>query len=205
MSTTAKPIFCRWGNEEELGTACSLIQTLLANTLEYGQLSSIRTKNKKQYVFLNVGSLTLVSIISNQGSNNVEGGSSSRVGVVETSQPSFLFQRVCLELIYTNIIFTLTNHVHKILQMRPNFDLRAILGEETENMFRSILNNAGPFRTLTHRNNKVNLVCQPFFCSSVEVLYPIPFKIRINISNIISVATDVKNIHVMFGILMIKG
>ena len=129
-----------------------IIQALLANTVEFGQLSSILTKNKKQYVFLNVGSLSLVSIISNQGSTNVEGGSSSRVGVVETSQPSFLFQRVCLELIYTNIIFTLTNHVHKILQMRPNFDLRAILGEETENMFRSILNNAGPFRTLTIRN-----------------------------------------------------
>jgi len=192
MSNAAKPIFCRWGNEEELGTACSLIQALLANTVEYGQLSTIRTKNKKQYVFLNVGSLTLVSIISNQGSNNVEGG-------------SFLFQRMCLELIYTNIIFTLTNHVHKIFQMRPNFDLRAILGEETENMFRSILNNAGPFRTLTNRNNKVNLVCQPFFSSSVEVLYPIPFKIRNNISNIISVATNVKNIHVMFGILMVKG
>ena len=39
----------------------------------------------------------------------------------------------------------------------------------------------------------------------MEVLYPIPFKIRNNISNIISVATNVKNIHVVFGILMIKG
>ena len=123
----------------------------MANTIEYGQLSSIRTKNKKPYVSLNVGSLTLASIITNQGSNNVEGGSSSRVGVVETTQSSFLFQRMCLELIYTNIIFTLTNHVHKIFQMRPKFDLRATLGKETENMCRSILNNAGPFRTLTTR------------------------------------------------------
>ena len=134
MSTAANPIICLWKNKEELGTAGLLIQALLANTLEYGQLSSIRTKNKKQCVFSNDGSLTLVSIISNQESNNVEGGSSSRVGVVETTQSSFLFQRMCLELIYTNTIFTLTNHVHKIFQMRPNFDLRAILGEETENM-----------------------------------------------------------------------
>ena len=78
--------------------------------------------------------MVIVSIISNQGSNNVEGGSSSRVGVVETSQSSFLFQIMCLELIYTNTIFTLTNHVHKVFQMRPNFDLRPIFGEETENM-----------------------------------------------------------------------
>ena len=98
-----------------------IIQALLANTVEYGQLSSIRTKNKKSYVFLNVGSLTLASIISNQGSNNVEGGSSSRVGVVETSQSSFLIQRMCLELIFD----TLSPSYHHGLYI--DIDLRSFL------------------------------------------------------------------------------
>ena len=98
-----------------------IIQALLANTVEFGQLSSILTKNKKQYVFLNVGSLSLVSIISNQGSTNVEGGSSSRVGVVETSQSSFLIQRMCLELIFD----TLSPSYHHGLYI--DIDLRSFL------------------------------------------------------------------------------
>ena len=155
MSDAAKPIFSRWGNEEELSTACSLIQAIRASALDdpslgHGDICAIKSKRSK-FVFLTVGALTIVSV-SSIGPN----------GDCETD----VFLRMQLEYIYGQIIFTLTNHVQNIFAHSPNFDLRNMLGA-TDNDIRNILDQTGPL------GNE-----GPFLTAGVEAFAPLPFQVR---------------------------
>jgi hypothetical protein len=131
MSNSGKPIFARYGSEEEIARVCGLfsaIRTSVAysRTLNLGDIQSLRS-GSLFVVFLVVDSIILVAI--------------SAVGDTgETETLAYL--RLQLEYLFALIIFTMTEQVQAIFQQNASFDLRTMLGA-TEGLMRAIVDDAG--------------------------------------------------------------
>lgn len=155
LSEAGKPIFSRWGNEDDLAMTCALVQTIRASTVDddsfgLGDIQSIRS-DELSMVFLSVGALTLIAV-SELGQD----------GDCETEA----YLRLQLEYVYGQIIFTLTEQVQSIFKTSPNFDLRNMLGA-TDSVMLGILDQAGPLGN-----------GGPFLTAGVETVCPIPPTVR---------------------------
>jgi hypothetical protein len=132
MSNSGKPIFARYGSEEEIARVCGLLSAIrtsvaYSRTLNLGEIQSLRS-GSLMVVFFVVDSIVLVAI--------------SAVGDTgETETLACL--RLQLEYLFALIIFTMTEQVQAIFQQNASFDLRTILGA-TEGLMRAIVDDAGP-------------------------------------------------------------
>jgi hypothetical protein len=131
LSDAGKPIFSRWGNEEDLSTVCGIVQAIRATTVDddsfgLGEIQSLRS-GKLTIVFLTAGALTFIAIATLGPENDCE---------------TEAYLRLQLEYIYAQVIFTLTEQVHEVFKQSPGFDLRNMLGA-TDSVMRGILDKAG--------------------------------------------------------------
>lgn len=150
MSDGGKPIFWRFGNEEEILTICGVIQALRASASAsgLGDLQSMRSK-ERSVVFMTAGSITLVAI--------------SKQGNAEEVQ---LLMKLRLEYLYGQIIFGMTHQVQTVLAQNPNYDLGEAL-QASETLICAMLDDSG-----------AEGVVGPFLTGAVEVLGPIASNIR---------------------------
>ncbi len=180
MSDAAKPIYCRWGDEEDFGTLCSLIQAIRGSikddeSMMDGDLQFMDVDDGMRVAFLSIGSLTLVAISTGQ---------------YETEA----YLRLQLEYVYAQIILTLTDHVQKVFQKNPNMDIRNMLGS-THHIMDGILNAAGPLGN-----------SGPFLVAGVEMVCPVPYLLREEVSSIlVDVCKDSgkDNMNTLFAFLLV--
>lgn len=162
MSEAGKPIYARFGTEEELARICGLIQairmSLVDPSLELGDIQSLQSGSLK-LVFMTVQSITLLAV-SRLG----------RHGEVETE----LAMRLQLEYVYGALLLTMTEQVQSVFLQNPNFDLRESLGA-TESIITEILDEASP----TNGN------CGSFLTGGIESVFPITPELRDNASQVL--------------------
>lgn len=127
MSDAGKPIFWRFGNDEEILTTCGLISALMASASGLGDMQYLRSKSLS-LVFMTVGAISLVAIAKKNSSEDEEGEQ--------------LLMKLQLEYLYGQIIFTLTQQVQTILIQNPNYDIGQIIGA-SETVMRGMLNDSG--------------------------------------------------------------
>ena len=180
MSDAAKPIYCRWGDEEDFGTLCSLIQAIRGSikddeSMMNGDLQFMDVDGGMRVAFVTIGSLTLVAISTGQ---------------YETEA----YLRLQLEYVYGQIILTLTDHVQKVFQKNPNMDIRNMLGS-THHIMDGLLNAAGPLGN-----------SGPFLVAGVEMVCPVPYLLRAEVSQVlVDVCQDTgeENMNTLFAFLLV--
>jgi hypothetical protein len=168
MSEAGKPIYFRFGTDEEVARACGLIQAirmsllLVDPRLELGDIRSLSSKSLK-LVFMTVGSITLVAV-ARRGRHGE---------VAETDA----YLRLQLECAYGTILLTLTEQVQNVLLQNPNLDLGESLGA-TEGMLSEILDRASP-------GNEQH--CGTFFLTggAIESVHPITPHVRERASKVL--------------------
>jgi hypothetical protein len=150
MSDGGKPIFWRFGKEEEILTICGVIQALRASASAsgLGDLQSLRSK-ERSIVFMIAGSITLVAI--------------SKQGNAEEVQ---LLMKLRLEYLYGQIIFGMTHQVQTVLAQNPSYDLGEAL-QASETLMCAMLDDSGAEGGVG-----------PFLTGAVEVLGPIAGDVR---------------------------
>lgn len=161
MSEAGKPIFSRFGSEEEVSRQCGLLQAIRTNVegnkaLDLGEIQSIHS-DKSLIVFMTVGggSITLVSITQIEQEN----------GAIETT----VHARLQLENLYAQLIFSLTDQVQAMFVQNPSFDLRTMLSATETNLMHGILDESG----LEVGGNP-----GPFMVASAPVVFPISSRLR---------------------------
>ncbi|KAF0975128.1 hypothetical protein FDP41_005881 [Naegleria fowleri] len=120
LSEAGKPIFSRYGDENQLNTIMSFFLGIVSIVSKEG--GTVRTVNcgKLRFIYVLKGSLYLVSACRTSESNK------------EIAKQ--------LETIYEQLVFILTSkNIQDILQKRSNFDLRNLLGG-TDKIIYSLIN-----------------------------------------------------------------
>eukprot|EP00934_Nitzschia_sp_Nitz4_P007651 Nitzschia sp. Nitz4//scaffold212_size37733//30472//32118//NITZ4_007740-RA/size37733-processed-gene-0.62-mRNA-1//1//CDS//3329542043//7641//frame0 len=145
MSGAGKPIFARYGTDEEIARVCGLIQALRTaiqgnSSDSLGEIQSIQASSLR-IVFQTVGSITLV-LIQSIGQN----------GIWDTE----VFARLQLEYLYSQLIFTWTDHVQAILASNPGYDLKG-MATPNDALLRGLMDEMGP-----------NGAAGPFWSSGVQ-------------------------------------
>ena len=183
MSSAGKPIFSRFGHEEDLSSACSLVQAIRASIHQLdgshqggGDIHSLEADDLKM-VFLTIGSLTLVAI-----SDEITEGE-----CCDTEA----YLRLQLEYVYGQIIFTLTDTIQSVFHRKHNFDMREMLGA-TDVVIRGLLDRAGPSG---HGGS--------FLCAGVETVWPLPFDLRDHASMVLSSVCGEHSSTCLFAILLV--
>lgn len=157
ISDTGKPIFARYGTEEEVSRVCALLQAIRSSIGSHESLGDIRSLRSGELcmVFMTVNSLTLVGI-----------GSKSDTEA---------YLRLQLEYIFGQIIFTVTERVQIQYAENPSFDLRSLLGN-TDSVLREIVDDSGP-------NGNPGL----YLINGVESLFPFAPVLRTRVSTVLKV------------------
>lgn len=179
FSEAGKPIFARYGREEDVARICGLIQALRASLvsqrdLGFGEIQALRSANKTM-VFLTIRSITMVAISMNDHVNQ--------------SCETEAYLRLLLEYVYAQIICSVTEQVQNAFLQDPGFDLQAMLGTST-NIIYELLNEAGPSGN-----------AGPFLTGCVQTLCPIAPEIRDKASKVLHTA-GCKVENTVFGIMM---
>jgi hypothetical protein len=135
LSKAGKPIFSRYGSEEEMMAICGIVQALLATAslvTQEGSGSGIKfiCANNLKISFLSVGYITLLAVVSNE-----EG--------TQTTEP---YLHLLLEYVYSQIVFILTDKMQQVFQRSPGFDMRNLLGA-TERVLEGLLINSAALIT----------------------------------------------------------
>jgi len=154
MSQAGKPIFSRFGSVETVTHQCGLIQALRTAALpaQLGEMQSLQA-GRLSMVLMTVGSITLLSIQN------------------KSRHPSELFARLQLEYLYAQLIFIMTDQIHKIYQQDPAYDLRSMI-VSNENLLHGILDESGP--NGCHAG--------PMLVEAIPMLHPISPKARQHVS-----------------------
>mmetsp|Transcript_20961 Transcript_20961/g.35363 ORF Transcript_20961/g.35363 Transcript_20961/m.35363 type:complete len:321 (-) Transcript_20961:3719-4681(-) len=114
LSSAGKPIFSRYGDEQEIVTTFGLIQAVISIVQDSGdQIQCIQSGSRK-IVYFSKSSLYFVAVSS-------------------TGEPEAILRQQ-LEFIYYQIIFVLTAKVHEMLKSNPSKDLRELLGSDTKRL-----------------------------------------------------------------------
>lgn len=169
MSDSGRPIWCRFGDENNVNQLCGVILTLYNNTLhvhDNNQLHYIAT-DSHLYIILCKQSILIVSIVQ---CNNV-------------SQLPIHMYDTQLNMIYKSLIFVLTKSVHTILSQQPNYDIRQLING-TEMLLWNMCN-----RVMLHEEEEVvklslqhiNEPSYDILTNSIQSLY-IPIELRQNIA-----------------------
>jgi len=133
LSKAGKPIFSRYGSEEDLMPICGIAQAILATASTVSNqenddngIQFICAKNLK-IAFLTVGFVTLIGVSEDE----------------EITEP---FLHLLLEYVYSQVVFTLTDQMQKVFQRTPSFDMRGLLGA-TERVLDGLLLNTASLIT----------------------------------------------------------
>jgi hypothetical protein len=152
MTESGKPVFARYGTDEDTTRICGLLQALRSSIVYNSDLGSSEIQSLQsgslRVVFLNAGAITLVAIC--------------RAGV-NGKYATEAYMRLQLEYTYSQILFTLTDQIQSLLQQNASLDLRSLLGSASESATKSLLESAGP---LGHP--------APFLLGSVSSMFPVP-------------------------------
>ena len=121
LSWSAKPIFTRYGDENSLASFMGVISAIISN-MQSGNSDQIRSMvaGNHKFVFLIRGPMYLVGVSSKQ----------------EDSIPQMMVE---LDFVYLQIISILTAGAMKVLETRPTYDLRKLIGG-TEGLLHAIIN-----------------------------------------------------------------
>lgn len=163
MSEAGKPIYARFGSDEEVARTCGLIQALRLSLLDprmrLGDIQSL-SSGKLKMAFMNVHSITLVAVAKRDGE------------VMESEA----YLRMQLEHVYGEILLTLTEQVQSVFLQNPNFDLAESLGTAGESLITDVLNQASP----SHGTS-----CGSFLAGGIESVFPIAPEVRDNASRVL--------------------
>jgi hypothetical protein len=111
LSSSGKPIFSRYGDEQELVTTFGLLQAMVSIVLDSGDsIRSIRAGHRKIVYFMKQ-SMYFVAISS-------------------TREPELVLIKH-LQFLYNQILVVLTSKVHDIFRNNPSADIRQLLGPDT--------------------------------------------------------------------------
>jgi len=200
LSSAGKPIFVRYGNEDEWSTACGVIQGIRANVLSFGidglnergastlgYIQSIQA-GERLLVFKNTEALTLVAISDRKDGNHNEA-----------------WLRLQLEYVYSQVIFTLTAQVQSIFELNPSYDLRTMMGSNVNSSIRNLLDRFDPVVDLENDSNNNSTItgCGAFLTSGIECVSPIPPEIRDTASKMLIHACAESGSNDLFAMLVI--
>ena len=111
LSSSGKPIFSRYGDEQDLVTTFGLLQAIISIVLDSGDnIRSIRAGGRKIVYFMKQ-QLYFVSISS-------------------TREPEVVLIKQ-LHFLYNQILLVLTSKVHDVFKNNPSADIRQLLGPDT--------------------------------------------------------------------------
>lgn len=111
LSSSGKPIFSRYGDEQELVTTFGLLQAVISISLDAGDtLRCIRAGSRKIVYFIK-NSLYFVAMSS-------------------TREPEVVLLRH-LNFLYNQILLVLTSKVHDVFRNNSAADIRQLLGPDT--------------------------------------------------------------------------
>ena len=179
MSDAGKIIFANYGNDASLCAISGLIQTLRATTLGdpqlgHSDLQCIDT-DSSLIVFHSIGAVTLVAIAYKD-----------RDGICETID----YLMVQLEVIYSAIVFDLTDDFQYRLQQQPHLDISYLLGSTIDK--------------LSSMTSEMNLNAKKCcWMGGVDVISPIPSEVRRYTSKVLASECS-KNTSIIYGILSVN-
>ena len=131
LSDSGKPIFARYGSDEQVGQMCSVIQGLRAavlydtsDDLPWGDVQSVQSDNLL-LVLWQVKALTFVAICSR--------------ALLAPPPPTEAYLRFVLETLYCQLVFSLTQPVLDSMMLYPNFDIQSVMGRTTERQLHTLL------------------------------------------------------------------
>jgi len=108
MSSAGKPIFSRYGDEQDLVATFGLMQAMISVVEDSGDHIQCMKAGDRTIVFFIKKNLYFVSISS-------------------TNEPEIILLQQ-LQFLYSQILLTLTSKVHDVLTSNPSCDLRQLLG-----------------------------------------------------------------------------
>lgn len=111
LSSSGKPIFSRYGDEQEMVTTFGLLQAVVSIVQDTGDAIRCIKAGKRRIVYLVRNSLYFVCISS-------------------TGEPEAILSKQ-LEFFYHQILLVLSSKVHDILVSNSSKDLRDLLGWDT--------------------------------------------------------------------------
>ena len=117
LSSSGKPIFSKYGDEQELVTTFGLLQAIMSIVIDSGDSLKCIMAGKRKIMFLVRKSLYFVCMSS---SNEPE--------VVLIAQLNFL---------YNQVLFILTSKIHDVLTSNPSADIRQLLGSDSTKLLNS--------------------------------------------------------------------
>lgn len=111
LSSSGKPIFSRYGDEQELVTTFGLLQAVISIVMDSGDnIRSIRAGNRTIVYFMKQ-SLYFVAMSS-------------------TNEPEVVLLKQ-LNFLYNQILVVLTSKVHDVFKNNPAADIRQLIGTDT--------------------------------------------------------------------------
>ena len=119
LASSGKPIFARYGTDEQVGRMCGIIQGLCSSILydttdlQMGQLQSIESNNL-QLVLWNVADMMFVAV--------------SLAHPSRTRRTSQVYLKFVLETLYCQLTFSLTKPVLDSLSQNPYYDIASVMG-----------------------------------------------------------------------------
>jgi hypothetical protein len=183
LSESGKVIFHRYGDEANINSVSGILQTLRASTrhderLGFGDIRRISTRTSK-ILFKNVGNIVLVAIAYRDSANGGE-------DTIETND----YLQLQLEYVYSGILFLLTEEVQYMAQ--NDLDITFMLGSCS-----------GKLRTLLDEMELPWTTGTPYFLGGVNILSPIPGRIRDHSSKILAMECS-KMPSIIYALIKIK-
>ena len=117
LSSSGKPIFSRYGDEQALVATFGLLQAIVSIVQDQGDSIHCIKAGQRRIVYFIRQSLYFISISS-------------------TGEPEVVLAKQ-LEFMYNQVLLTLTNKVHTVLTQNSSKDLRDLLGCDTTRLMQS--------------------------------------------------------------------
>lgn len=117
LSSSGKPIFSRFGDEQALVATFGLLQAIVSIVQDQGDTLHCIKAGHRRIVYFFRQSLYFISVSS-------------------TGEPEAVLSKQ-LEFLYNQVLLTLTNKVHMVLNQNSSKDLRDLLGFDTTRLMQS--------------------------------------------------------------------
>jgi hypothetical protein len=114
LSSSGKPIFSRYGDEQELVSTFGLLQAIISIAQDQGDALHCIKAGARRIIYFIRHSLYFIAISS-------------------TGEPEVVLTKQ-LEFMYNQVLFTLTSKVHAVLSQNSSKDLRDLLGSDTKRL-----------------------------------------------------------------------
>jgi len=111
LSSAGKPIFSRYGDEQDLVTTFGLLQAVISIVVDSGDMVRALRAGNRTVVYLVKNSLYFICMST-------------------TNEPEIMLLSQ-LEFMYEQILFVLTCKIHDVLKANPSSDIRQLLGTDT--------------------------------------------------------------------------